>query len=102
MIVYGVADAGIVAVGNVALKFPLARIGVDIVTPLMVIETVSVVGGKFPFDEIVPESMIEGAPKVIDCDGVRFVNVDVAGAVTVRVAMVSNCWPLMVMVAALV
>jgi len=59
---------------------------------LMVMETVSVVAGKVEPLPIVPESVMELVPAVIDCDGVRFVNADVktpcplSGALCVELA----------------
>ena len=70
---YGVPEAGIVAVGNVVVeKFPELVMVAFCVMPLIVIETVSPLGGKLAGAfSIVPLRLIVAVPAGIDCEFVR-------------------------------
>jgi len=72
VIVYGVAEAGIAEVWNVAEKLPFDPIVAVVVMLSMVMETSSPDGGKFAPELMVPESEIEGVPCVMASDDVRF------------------------------
>ena len=90
MIMYGVAEAGIVAVGKVNENAPLLTIVALCVVPLMVTEIVSpLVGYTGPLAEMIPDRLIEAVPNEIVCDGVRPLKAD-ASACTVTVAMVRS------------
>ena len=98
---YGVAEAGIVAVGKVSENAPLLTILAFCVAPLMVTEIISpLVGYTGPLAEIIPERLIEVVPNEIVCEGVNPLNAD-PSAWTVTDAIKRNCWLLTVTVATL-
>ena len=69
--VYGVAEAGIAAVGNCRVKTPFAPRVVVCLTPLMVIETVSPLAGNCVPLPRTPPRVMEVVPAGMDCDGVK-------------------------------
>jgi hypothetical protein len=78
--VYGVADAGIADVFTVAENAPFAPIVAGVATLLIVIDTVSPLGGNDAPAASVPESVTEAVPKLRDCE---------AGTVNVSVALLT-------------
>ena len=65
---YPVAEAGIAEVFIAAENEPLAPIVAVVTTLLIVMERVSPLGGNNVPAASVPDNVMEGVPKVIDCE----------------------------------